>query len=513
LLHGAPLQAGGDDDGGAVPESKPLNTFSHRGVTVVSVAQRYKVAFLLALVLLVPIAVHAVSFGVTTNPVKDDIQRNESAVYEVVISNFEQNDASYQIYTIDPGWNTKVEPLDTTVPPQSQRTFMLYLRPASSAKADQAQGVTVNFKDLSTGSVIKKPLFVVIRENTQGPAYPPNVNLDVLMPYDIDPRNPIPLRLDIRNRNQLNLSNITILVSSPQFSAQESVSLPPLSEKTKDIERISVPATTMPGEQEMNIQLVYQGKVIAQLVKNYRIKEYTQVTQQVSEQSFFFKTEKTIEITNEGNVKNTAIVSVPTSFIKSLFISSNLPYESEVRDGVRVIFWSIPLDPYGTRSFTYTENYRILVLLFLLALISAIVYLLLRSPVIAVKEAVAIPHGGGVSDIKVRVFVKNRSAKLIQGIQVTDRVPSLADVVKSESPGSMSPTKMATSEKGGTLLRWDLEVLEPFEERILTYQVKSKLKIIGHMKLPNAKIRFTVNSKERAVYSNNIELVEKFKDQ
>jgi hypothetical protein len=193
-------------------------------------------------------------------------------------------------------------------------------------------------------------------------------------------------------------------------------------------------------------------------------------------------------------------------------VSSSLSYESDVKDGQRVLLWSVPLEPYGAERFTYTENYRVLVLLVLLAIVGAVFYLLLRSPVVAIKEAVAIAHREGVSDIKVRVFVKNRSAKLIQGIQVTDRVPSLAEVLKHESPGSMSPTKLAVSDKQGTLLRWDLEVLEPFEERILTYQVKSKLKIIGRMRLPNAKIRFTAGGKERAVYSNNIELVERFKD-
>jgi hypothetical protein len=252
--------------------------------------------------------------------------------------------------------------------------------------------------------------------------------------------------------------------------------------------------------------------VIRQITKNYRIKEYTQITQRVADKSFFFKTDKTVSVTNEGNVRNTAVVSVPTSLLKSLFISSDLPYETATKDGARTVYWNVPLDPYETGSFVYTENYRILVLLFLLAIISAIAYLLLRSPIIAVKEAVGIAHHEGVSDIKVRVFVRNRSAKIVQNIVVTDRVPSLAEVQRIDSPGSIPPSKIGVSDKQGTLLRWDLDVLEPFEERVLTYKVKSKLKIIGRMRLPNARLRFTSAGRERTIYSNNIELVEKFKD-
>lgn len=484
-----------------------LNTDFYQEGVVVSV-QRSKGLLILLLLLVAPF-VHA-AYSVTVNPIQSEIYRNESASYDIIISNFENREGDFQVYTIDPGFTTKTEPLSLTVPAGSQRTFKLFLRPSTTARAG-TQGIPVNFKDLNSGTVISKSIELTLRGYDRR-EYLPTVSLDVRMPYEIDPRAVIPVRLELRNRNPLNITNLTIRLFSPHFSATSVLHLAPLSDKTKDIEGLSMSPLTSPGEAEVTIQLVYEDEVITQIIKNYKVKEYTEVKQEVAEDKLFFKTEKTVTITNDGNVKNTAIIAVPTSFLKSLFISSSLPYEHEVRNGERVIFWSVPLEPQGTASVVYTENYRILVLLLLLGLISIVAYLLLRSPVVALKEAVAVAHPEGVSDIKVRVFVKNRSSKVIQGLQVTDRVPSLAEVVKTESHGSLSPTKVAVSEKHGTLLRWDLEVLEPFEERIFTYQVKSKLKIIGRMKLPNAKVRFMLNNKERAVYSNVIDLVERFKD-
>jgi hypothetical protein len=473
--------------------------------------QRRSILIVLLAVLLLH-AAHALSYSLNVNPIQNDIDRNQSATYEVVISNFESVEVDFQIYSIDPAWNVKVEPLDLSVPSNTQRTFSLSLRPTSSANFG-TQGVTVNFKELNSGTLVKKTVVLSLRNPDAVPqTYSPTVSLDVAMPYDVDPRSPIPLRLELHNSNSLNISNLTILVSSPHFSSASVIKLAPLSVHTEDIAGLHTEPTTPPGEAEVSIKLLYQGKVINQIVKNYKIKEYTQVQQHVNESKHFFKTDKTIEIRNDGNVRNVATVSVATSFVKSLFISSSLPYENGASNGQRVIFWSIPLEPGETRSIVYTENYRILVLLFLLAIICIAAYLLMRSPLVAVKEAVAVAHSDGVSNIKVRVFVKNRSAKAMQHIQVTDKVPSLVDVLKTESPGSLAPSKIAVSEKQGTLLRWELDELEPFEERILTYQVKSKLKIIGRMKLPNARIRFTYKNKERAVYSNNIELVEKFKD-
>ena len=168
--------------------------------------------------------------------------------------------------------------------------------------------------------------------------------------------------------------------------------------------------------------------------------------------------------------------------------------------------------PGQTILFKFTENYRVLVLIVLVLVLCGIGYLVLRSPIVVVKEAVGLAKDDGVSQLKVRLFIKNRSSRLVQGISVTDRVPSIADVVRAEAPGSISPSKVAVSEKGGTLLRWDLEVLEPYEERVVTYVARSKLKIIGRMSLPVAKVRYTANGKERVIYSNNIEIIERFRD-
>ena len=457
--------------------------------------------------------VEAAKYSISATTINNDILPNESASYEITISNFEPTPGDFQVYSIDTKWNIKTNPLDLSVDAKSPRTFTLFLRPSNSATYG-TQGVPITFKDLATGTTIEKVLILNLRDPL-GPRhseYAATVAIDVLMPYDIDPRSPIPLRLQLRNRNPLNISNLVVTITSPHFKTETKLNLAPLSEKTKDVPGISIDPLTPPGEAEVLVQVFYKDEIVTQVTKNYRIKEYTQIQQRINEEETFFKTTKTITITNDGNIKNNAIVSIPTSFIKNLFISSSLPHETDTVDGMRKVIWTIPLDPNATRTFTYTENYRILVLLALLSIFGGIMYFVLRSQIVVTKEAVALAHDDGVSDIKVRIFIRNRSSKIIQTIQVTDKVPSLADVVKTETPGSTAPSKVAHNEKHGTLLRWDFEVLEPYEERVVTYQMKSKLKIIGKMKLPNARVRFTARGRERTIYSNNIELIERFKD-
>ncbi len=454
------------------------------------------------------------SYSLNIQAVDDSIYRNESAVYEVTIKNFGQEDSKYQIYTLDPSWIVKTVPLRLFVPAMGEDKVLVTIRPTSDAGYG-TQGVPITVKEFGSDDLPMVRNFVVNLRNENIPSreYAATVSLDISMKYEVDPRDSIPIRIELRNRNQRDIENLTVEVSSDHFMASANIDLSPMSDKTRDLDRVIVDPLTAPGESEVVAKLFFEGELINQLTKNYKIIEYSEIVEDVSESSFFFKTEKLVIVKNEGNVENTAVVSVPTSFIKSFFVNSDQPYERTKIGGETVIVWRIPLEPNATEEFKYVENYRIIVLLLLVILAGLIAYFVLRSPVAVMKEAVGIvKKGDGVSTIKVRIFLKNRSSRLIRDLQVTDRLPSLADVVKAEAPGSITPSKIAVSEKSGTLLKWHLDVLEPYEERVLTYKAKSKLKIIGRMSLPNCKVRFSAGGKDKVVYSNNIEIVEKFRN-
>jgi hypothetical protein len=62
-----------------------------------------------------------------------------------------------------------------------------------------------------------------------------------------------------------------------------------------------------------------------------------------------------------------------------------------------------------------------------------------------------------------------------------------------------------TTEKKGTLVKWELDVLEPYEARNLNYNLASRLRILGSMRLPSAKVSFiTKDGKERVTYTKNL---------
>jgi hypothetical protein len=468
--------------------------------------------WLLCVLAILPLA-HAASYSVDIVPVVNQIYRNESALYQVTLQNFQQIDSRFQAYTPDPLWNVKVTPVTPEAAAGEAVRFQLSVRPTGDVRIG-AQAVSITFKDLVTGALLRREVVLNLRSgDIRYGEYEPAIAMNVLMPYEVDPREDVPLRLELRNRNALNISNLTVVIESPHFSASVGMALPPLSERTRDVPGLRVGPRTPPQEAELVAKLYYEGELINQLEKNYRVQEYTAVRERIDEQRALFKTVKQITVTNDGNVQNLALVTVPTSLVKSLFVNSDLTYERTTRDGQRALLWSIPLGPGESRTFSYTENYRVLILLVVALLVGLAAYFLLRSPLVVIKEV-----GGytakhdGASGVKVRIFLRNRSSSTLHELQVSDRLPSLADVIKSESPGSIAPARIAVSEKKGTLLQWELESLEPYEERVLTYHARSKLKIIGRMTLPRTRVRFIAKGKERAVFSNNLDFVEKFSD-
>ncbi len=132
----------------------------------------------------------------------------------------------------------------------------------------------------------------------------------------------------------------------------------------------------------------------------------------------------------------------------------------------------------------------------------------MRNPIISIKEII-LEHTGkdNISEVKIRIFVRNRSNKILNNIRIMDKVPPIADVVKGERLGTLQPTKINTTKTKGTIIKWELNTLEPYEERIITYKIKSKLEIVGGLSLPPAKMVFEEKEgKERQAFSTSAKL-------
>ena len=111
---------------------------------------------------------------------------------------------------------------------------------------------------------------------------------------------------------------------------------------------------------------------------------------------------------------------------------------------------------------------------------------------------------GGISELKVLLEIKNTSDKPIKNVAIIDYIPNIAELATDYMPGTITPAKVLAHKAKGSILKWTIEEMAPGEDRLISYNIKSKLSIIGNFKLPRAKVVFKQNKKEIRSYSNSL---------
>ena len=156
------------------------------------------------------------------------------------------------------------------------------------------------------------------------------------------------------------------------------------------------------------------------------------------------------------------------------------------------------------------NNYRPLFVFLIALLVIILVHRMIQSPLVLKKRAEILASSeGGISEIKIIIEVKNRSPKKLKNIEIMDRITNIADIINKFDIGTLQPTKILRHDTKGTLVKWNLDELDRFEERLITYKIKTKLSIIGGMKLPAAIAKFVgITGKLRHTHSNVKDLVQ-----
>lgn len=461
------------------------------------------------LVISVP-ATAAATFDVEYTPVTTRTYPGGFAEYEVTIHNYMDRE---KIFSISPelgdSANWIFRPNSIRVGAGQERTFMLTLLPRFDL-APGSYGVGVRIRMLEGElKVVRLPVSVSTDVTPLG--FLPSVSTSVSMADEHDPRNPLRIGVVMANRNPLNITNMVIRAQSDLFYEEFETSLIPFQEKT-DYLSISINPLQAPGEYNLRISLFYPPieRVVAEVNTELVVARYSSIERDYDvEKSWFLKTE-TIVIENWGNAEETVEEYVRAPWYNRIFMKAEPEPELVKVDGTSNYMFSFSLEPAESVQVTVTTNHRPLAIAILIIVVAIVLYYVLRSPIIIVKEAEVVSEDDddSMSEIKVRIFVKNRSGKSIHKLSVTDKLPGITELAEPTYLGSLKPTKVTKTSKKGTILYWDLDTLDSFEERILTYRAKSKLKVIGDLSLPRARVKFeSLSGSERVVVSGTPSII------
>ena len=449
---------------------------------------------------------HAASFDVKVTPVKDKIVVDEVAEFDVAVQNNLGTDEEYTIKKAGyPFWDMYTKPLQNPitlkVPAQSSRSIRLYVDPLYITSVDTYTidaGVVLE----STGQEQKVPITVGIKstEPLIGGYIPTVLTSTSISPEKIDPRDEFTIKIALSNQNVLNYPNLTIRIESNLFKDELYAPLGPKEDKTIEVTKKLDPMAA-PQKDRLIIAIFKDERlIVSPIVKEFEVTEYL-IQEDLPKEKSFLKIRKGVKI-ESNNPDYKGIVKIATTPIKNLFMTTSPRAETVKENGKQYLVWQVEVGPDRTVSVYTTENYRLIVVINVLIIVVIVLYFLFRSPIVVRKGIGNVGMSeGGISEAKIVVRVKNRSAKQITSIEVMDNLPHIAHVEKEISIGSMQPHAVLQHPKKGVMIRWTIETLEAGDERVLSYRMKSRLPILGELNLPAASARTKVG--EKVVISNS----------
>ncbi len=474
---------------------------------------RYHAIVVVLIFLLSAAAVQGILI-VDTEPLNANIFLNQSATYNVTITNTDRSNPNiFSIYTQDPHWVLTASPKLTSVGPDSSASTVITLKPLESLPS-RLQGIELRVKSHTTDQLVLRRILINIKPDSPPPPQEYLPSLKAVAEVDnngqVTPGGDLVLRLHLTNRNPRVYETMRIQILGKLMSEDVTISLAGLEERTKIFTK-HIGQFDPPQKDELTVIVSAENETLATIEDiPVEIVEYSPFfNKDRSTDAKFLKTTSEIMLTNIGNVVREEQIKVKTSWLKNIFTSAEPESSTLIESGDRYLSWKIRLRPDESATITITTNYRSVFAFVVTIVVILVLYLLLRSPVVIRKEAIKIGREeGGISELKILIYVKNRTQGRVKAVRILDKVPSLVDVIEDSYLGSIQPSQIIVNEKRGTKLAWELDQLDGFEERIISYRIKSKLSIIGGFRLPAGQVQFRwMSMNKRTVRSNSLHVL------
>ena len=468
-----------------------------------------KFFILLAVFVLVLNAAHASPFNVKVTPIKDKIVVDEVAEFDVNINNYLETPEEFTIKkTGYPFWDMYAKPLQNPitlkVPGQGNASIRLFVEPLYITSVDTYTLDTAIILG-RTGQEQKVPITIGIKSTEPLiSGYIPTVLASVsVSPQSIDPREKATIKIVLSNQNVIDYKNLTIRINSRLINEELHTPLGPKEDQTIELIK-KFDDMTVPQQDKIVVAVLKDKRaIVSPIVKEFEVKDYL-FQEDIPKEQSFLKIRTGFKVSSNNPDYNGQIKTETTSF-KNLFLTTSPRAQSINEDGKQYLVWQVQLGRDNTMTVYMTENYRPIVVFAVMVLIAIVLYFVFRSPLVVRKGVANVGMSeGGISEVKVVVRVHNRSAHQLANIEVIDHVPHIAHVEKELSIGSMQPHAIMKHPKRGVIIKWNLETLEPGDERVLSYRMRSRLAILGEFNLPAATARCKIGNKIVISNSNRL---------
>jgi len=317
---------------------------------------------------------------------------------------------------------------------------------------------------------------------------------------EIKPSETATFEITLKNNINEQVEDVDLYLSTDFFEEQLSLTFFALQERTETFE-IEIPAGASAGINTLSVRVYEDGNLNDIELVDFEIGASSEIEEKVEvTKSFLYKSE-TVTKTNKGNVILEELYDYDVGRLKRSFVSTSIEPTSTDGDGYH---WKFSLSPGETYTINVTTSYRTLFLvLVVLGLFGTIAYFWMRKGVIIRKQVLKVRQNSeGTSNMKILLHIRNQGARPVKNLSLVDYLPRLIKPVVNF--GTLKPDNVQKSLANIKLI-WHIPELVSGEERILSYEIKTKLNIIGKFTLPSAKISYR-GSKGKVVRSRSNKL-------
>ena len=266
---------------------------------------------------------------------------------------------------------------------------------------------------------------------------------------------------------------------------------------------IEIPSSTEIGRYVAKVVFYQNGEFVSEVKKDITILGKGDLVISHDIDKGLLTTKYSATLTNIGNAEVDEEWSADFKSWQRIFVDAT-PAQSKIdtSEGLATFVWPVVLLPGETTTLNYQISYSPLLAIIFAVLFLFYVLVWYFGKEFTLKKEAKTKKG----HIEVKLTVKNNTAEIKHEVIVEDRVPTPLKLVKEF--GTKAPTAIKKG-AGTERLIWKFRHLGPFEEIVLSYGLKSRLSVVGQIKLPAAMLKAKIDKTMKRFISNTFILTGK----
>ena len=393
---------------------------------------------------------------------------------------------------------TDITPGSFTLKPSGEEVVHVSLTVKSTQKPGDIFVKLFVFDD--KGNQLQPPIYL------QGKILPSprmfeNVGISniVVEPSTLNPANPFRITFVVDNP----VKNVTVplkILADGTTIYEENYFIEEGSNQVS-IENVSLPQDMYAGNHTITVELVFSDDVVVSNNINAPVTSYHKcVVEETSKVSIFGKHYEA-KVKNVGTEEATCLVSSDLSGVEKLLLGKVT--EGYTTEGGK-IKWELNMSPFSEATVQYDVNYvPLLIIPFIIVGAIYAAWYFTRKVSIS-KELVDYKRHPGFMDLKIQVRIRNLTGNVLKHVKIYDPLPAFIKEVRDYGtiPGEV---KKKGKEK---VVTWEIDSLNPKEERVLSYKVRTSIEVLGSVNFKPAKVEYRDEKGEKKIDYSNILSIE-----